>query len=319
MKKFISFNLIFVLLLLCGCSDNKENKETRMMLDTVVTLTASCSEDAFAEAFTICESYENLFSKTRKGSDIYRLNKATDFIEVSEETAGIITDSLLYSKISGDKFDITVAPVVSLWDFENSKMPSRDEISSALENVDYNKIQIQGTNNIFLNGAQVDLGAMAKGYIADQLLKHFKLKNASKGIIDLGRNIVVFGDRDYDVGIVDPFESDKTAAVVTVRNKSVVTSGTYERSFKKNGKLYHHIIDPETGYPAETDLASATIIGDSCVQADALSTICILVGKEKAKEIVQSFPGVNAVFIDTKGNVSYTDGLAEIDGKIVIK
>ena len=319
MKKFISFNLIFVLLLLCGCSDNKENKETRMMLDTAVTLTASCSEDAFAEAFAICENYENLFSKTRKGSDVYRLNEATDFIEVSAETAEIIGDSFVYSKISGDKFDITVEPVVSLWDFENSKMPSRDEISSALENVDYNKIQIKDTNHIFLNGARVDLGAMAKGYIADKLLEHFKLKNASKGIIDLGRNIVVFGDRDYDVGIVDPFATDKTAAIVTVRNKSVVTSGTYERSFKKNGELYHHIIDPETGYPAETDLASATIIGDSCVQADALSTICILAGKEKAKEIVQSFPGVNAVFIDTEGNISYTDGLAEIDGKIVIK
>lgn len=318
MKKLISFNLILVLLLLCGCARDRQKSKTKLMLDTVITLTADCNEQTLSEAFSLCESYEKLFSKTQENSDVYRLNEASGYIEVDLKTARLIEDSFQYSKLSGNRFDITVAPVVSLWDFQKGIIPPHSEISGVLEKVGYKKIQID-KNRVFLNGAQIDLGAIAKGYIGDRLLEFFRQENVSSGILDIGRNIVVFGDRTYDIGIVKPFSNDEMAAVLSVRNKSVVTSGIYERSFEKDGKLYHHILDPSTGYPVETDLASATIICDSCVDADALSTVCILVGKERAKEIIESTPDTSAVFIDTSGQISYTEDLTEKDGKIVLR
>ncbi len=308
MKKFVSLNLSFVLLLLCGCIA-QENKDTRFLLDTVVTLTANCSAETLDGAFELCETYEKLLSRTIKGSDVYTLNNSDGFCEVDNHTKAIIEKAVYYGDLSNGKFDITIYPVSSLWDFNNQIIPSRDEIAEALKNVDYQSIETSG-NNVNLNGKQIDLGGIAKGYIADRLLEYFKENNISEGIIDLGGNLVVFGDRDYTVGIKQPFGDGELAATVKVRNKTVVTSGTYERYIEDGEKKYHHILDKTTGYACESDLASATIIGDSSFDADALSTVCILLGLDKAKELIENTPTTEAVFIDIDGKLHYTSGLA---------
>lgn len=318
MKKIISLNLGLVLLLLCGCAATQENKDTRVMLNTVVSLTAACDSKTLDGAFELCENYENLLSRTVKDSDVYRLNQSSGFVEVSQHCKTIIEKSLFYANLSDGKFDITVYPVSSLWDFNNNVIPSRDEIAEALKNVDYQSIEINN-NKINLNGKQIDLGGIAKGYIADRLLDYFKQNEVPEGIIALGGNLIVFGDRDYNIGIKKPFSDGEYAATVKLRNKTVVTSGTYERYIKQNDSLYHHILDPDTGYACNSDLWSATIISDSSIDADALSTICILFGLDRAKELIENTADTEAIFIDTDGKLHHTSGLEQINGVFTLK
>lgn len=318
MKKIISLNLSLVLLLLCGCDGTQENKDTRFLLDTVVSLTASCDNDTLDGAFALCEEYEKLLSRTIKGSDVHNLNNSDGFVEVSDDTLEIIKKSIFYAETSGGKFDITIYPVSSLWDFNNEIIPSRDEISEALKNVDYQSIETNG-NKVNLNGKQIDLGGIAKGYIADRLLEYFKQNEVTEGIIDLGGNLIVFGERDYTIGIKKPFSDSELAATVKLRNKTMVTSGTYERYIKKDDAHYHHILDPDTGYACESDLSSATIISNSSLDADALSTVCILMGLERAKELIENTADIEAVFIDTDGKLHYTSGLNLKNGVFTLK
>ena len=317
MKKIVSLNLSLVLLLLCGCTGKLENKDTRFLFDTVVTLTANCSNETLDGAFELCENYEKLLSRTVQDSEVYTLNNTEGFVEVSDDTLGIIEKSLYYANLSNGKFDITIYPVSSLWDFNNQIIPSRDEICEALKNVDYQSIKIEG-NKINLNGRQIDLGGIAKGYVADRLSEYFKEMKVSEGIIDLGGNLLVFGDRDYTVGIKQPF-SDELAATLKMRNKTVVTSGTYERYIPADIKLYHHILDPDTGYACDTDLTSATIIGNSSMDADALSTVCILIGLENAQKLIENTADTEAVFIDNDGKLHYTSGLSFKDDVFTLK
>ena len=317
MKKIISLNLSLVLLLLCGCAA-QENKDTKFLLDTVVTLRATCDSETLGGAFELCQNFENLLSRTVKDSDVYTLNNSNGFVEVDSHTSKIIKQAVYYGDLSGGKFDVTIYPVSSLWDFNNEVIPSRDEIAEALKNIDYQSIEVDD-NRVNLNGKKIDLGGIAKGYIADRLLDYFKEHGVAEGIIDLGGNVVVFGERDYTVGIKKPFTDSEIAASLVVKNKSVVTSGTYERYVKADITLYHHILDPKTGYACDTDLTSSTIISDSSMQADAYSTICILLGLEKAKEFIEKESGVEAIFIDNDGKIHYTSGLSLNNNKFALK
>lgn len=317
MKKILLINLTFVLLMLCGCVQ-QENNDTRFLLDTVVTLTANCDNATLDGAFALCEDYEKLLSRTIKGSDVYNLNNSDDFTDVSEHTQKIIEKAVYYGDLSGGKFDITIYPVSSLWDFNNEVIPTRDEIAAALKNVDYQSVEISDLG-VNLNDKKIDLGGIAKGYIADRLCEYFKKNDVTEGIINLGGNVVVFGERDYTVGIKKPFAEGELAASVKVRNKTIVTSGTYERYIPADTMLYHHILDPKTGYACETDLCSATIISNSSIDADALSTVCILLGLDKAKELIENTADTEAIFIDNNNNLHYTSGLLRNNDQFTLK
>lgn len=309
MKKITSLSMAIICLLLIGCNEKPKNlKSSRFMLDTIVTLDINCDQKTLEEAFLLCEKYENLLSKTRKNSDVYKLNNANDYITVSKDTVKIIKRSVYFSGLSGGLFDITICPVTNLWDFEGTTLPDRKEIEEAIKNVNYERIKTDG-EKVFLNGTEIDLGGIAKGYIADKLLSFFKEKNVADGIINLGGNVIVFGDKEKSVGIAKPFSENEIVAKVKLKNKSIVTSGTYERFIDIDGKIYHHILDPKTGYSCETDLNSATVIGDTSLDLDALSTICILLGKEKATKLIEQTENTEAVFIDKQGKLTYTKGL----------
>jgi thiamine biosynthesis lipoprotein len=316
MKKLTSVYILLLAFCLCGCQSNTVNTDTQFVLDTVAKLTADCSSETLNSAFELCRDYEKLLSRTKKESAVYKLNNSNGFIETDAETLKIIERSIYFSKLSDGKFDITILPVSSLWDFNNQIVPPKDEIAEALKNIDYEAIEIVG-EEINLNGKKIDLGSIAKGYIADKT-KDFLLKNgATEGIVNLGGNVVIFG-KEYKIGIQKPF-SDSIAANLYLKDKSVVTSGIYQRYIETDDRLYHHIIDPETGYGVENELASVTVIGNSSMDCDALSTVCMLVGTEKATEIINSITDTEAVFIDKNGKLTYTDGLVMKKDNIYLK
>ena len=302
-------------LLLTGCSGAKSSTQTDqdltytdMLFDTVIKIQIldPADESILDGLKKLCEKYDTMFSATNTDSELYKLNHANGQpFTVSSETANLIQEGIHYSELSGGAFDLTIEPVSALWDFKADKptVPSSDAIAQAVSHVDYTKVDIQD-NTVTLEDpeAGIDLGAIAKGYIADQVKTYLKKQGIKHAIINLGGNVDVIGTKPdgskYNIGIQKPFdESGEAITSVQLKDQTVVTSGIYERYFKKNGKLYHHILDPRTGYPCENNLYSVSIITDSSTKADALSTTCFLLGYEKGMELIQSMDGVEAIFI----------------------
>lgn len=314
MKKSLYLSTALFLVFLCSCT-SAQNTATEIYFDTAVTITAPCSDKVLNGAFSLCEKYENTLSRTKEKSEVSLLSNGEN--KVSPDTLEVIKKGLYYCNYSDGRFDITISPVVDLWDFKNEIVPTRDEISEALKNVDYQSIDVF-QNTVNTHGKSIDLGGIAKGYIADKLLEYFKDNGVKSGIINLGGNVTVFGNDFYNIGIKKPFTDSDIVATVKLRDKSVSTSGVYERCFKRDDVLYHHIIDTKTGFPADTDLLSASVIGDTSADCDALSTICILSGLRDAKIAIENTDGFEAVFIDKDYNLSVTSGLKIKDGIITL-
>ena len=315
MKKIVSVQMLFVMLLLCGCAQN-ENTATQFVLDTVATITADCDTAVIGEAFAHCSQYEKILSRTVEGSDVDRLNNTDGFVKVSKDTENIVRRSLYYSDLTGGRFDITIGAISRLWDFGGGIVPDRSQIADALRSVDYHSIEIDG-DGINLNGSIIDLGGIAKGYIADRVKEYLLESGAKHGIINLGGNVVVFG-REYTVGIEEPFTGD-IAATVKLKDKTAVTSGTYQRYIESDGTLYHHVLDPETGYGVQNGLTSVTVIGESSFDCDALSTCCLLLGLEDGIALIEKTEDTEAVFIDENGKITVTSGLSIKNKKILYK
>lgn len=236
---------------------------------------------------------------------------------VSDILSGILQTGLQYSKASRGNFDITIAPVTSLWDFkaENPGVPDDKVIKEALEYVDYRKLSVEGKRLCIMQpGQKIDLGGIAKGYIADDLKKYLQEQGVSGATINLGGNVLCIGAKNdggaFRIGIQKPFaDRNETVAVVGIKNLSVVSSGVYERYFRtKDGKLYHHIMNPKTGYPFENDLYGVTILSENSVDGDALSTTCFALGREKGMEYINSLGDVYALFITSDGRLWYSEG-----------
>lgn len=316
MKKNITLPMMLILLLLCGCNSGEtENSETRFLLDTVCTVTADCGDDIINGAFSLCEDLERTLSKNVKDSDVYRLNNTEGFVSVSPDTLKTVERALYYSELSGGKFDITIAPVSVLWDFKNQVVPDRNEIAEALKNVDYHSVKIK-KSEISLNGKQIDLGGIAKGYIADKATEYLKENGVKKALINFGGNICMIGQ--YNIGIKKPFD-DSVMASIEIKDKCAVTSGIYERYIEKDGKTYHHILDPKTGYGVENELAAVTVIGEKALDCDALSTVCMLLGAEDGLEIINRTADTEAVFIDRDWGITLSSGLYRENDKIYFK
>lgn len=301
--------------------------KTDYLLNTIVTVTIYDTQDQaiLNGALELCRKYENLLSPTIESSELYRLNheelpKDQDgFYELSDETAEVISQGLTYCKLSGGAFDISIEPVSSLWDFTsgNGKVPDKTAIEAALPLVDYRNITLKGNRIRFeKDGMAINLGAIAKGYIADRMKDYLLEKGVESAIIDLGGNILCVGRRPdnspFRIGIQKPFaDRSETEAVMEIADKSVVSSGIYERYFRQNGVLYHHILNPSTGYPYENNLVSVTIISAKSVDGDGLSTTCFALGLEKGMELVNSLPDVQAVFITDDYQLHYSQDFDE--------
>lgn len=284
-------------------------------MDTVCTITADCDEEYIDGVFELCAQYESLLSRHKNESDVSKLNHYDEY-EISPETLHVLVQALYYCQKTGGKYDITITPLSMLYDFNKKIAPTEEEAQKKLYKVGYNRIEIKG-NYVDLHNTEIDLASIAKGYIADKAVEYLKENGAKNGIVNLGGNVKVFG-KAYNVGIQKPF-SDEIMLTVKLKNTSAVTSGTYQRYFKKDGKTYHHILDVKTGMPLNTDLTSVTVLGESSAECDVLSTVCMILGEESAKKLINETKGYEAIFIKEDNSVSVTDGLKLKKNKVIYK
>lgn len=302
------------------------------LLHTVCTIQIYDSTDynLLNECFAVINKYEKIFSRTLESSEVYQINHASadskhpqTTFTVSDELKDILEFSLAYGAHSNGALDVSIAPLSSLWDFSNlehkTSAPSADDIAAAQELVDYTGISLNGNTLSFAKaGMQLELGAVAKGYIADRVKDFLLSKGVTSALINLGGNILLVGEKpdgsSFNVGIQKPFE-DRDAVVVAIselKDCSMVSSGIYEQYFyDTDGTFYHHILDAGTGYPCTTGLLQVTIISKDSATGDALSTACFALGLEKGMELIHSLPDVYAVFITSDGELHFSDGFLE--------
>lgn len=309
--------IIAVILFITGCSVPPKSESltmTGIYFDTVISVEVwGAGQDVLDQCDSICSHYEQLFSPTIETSEISKINKAAGApVQVSEETAELIQKGIEYGRISDGLFDITVAPAADLWDFHDraiKETPDPAALSEAVQHIDYQKVQVEGTTITLQDpDAQIDLGGIAKGYIADRLKDYLKEAEIEHALINLGGNTLAIGGRydgsDFVIGIQEPFaDSGKVLAVLSISDLSVVSSGNYERYFEKDGVIYHHILDPRTGYPVQNELSQVTILSEYSVDGDALSTACFASGLNEGMKLIRSIDGVEAVFVTKDGAI----------------
>lgn len=312
--------LTSMVLFLSGCSGLPTKRDqiyTDTLFDTIIRIEIydAVDDDVLKGCEELCKKYDTMFSNKIEDSEISQINNAGgNAVEVSDDTITLIKKGLYYSELSQGIFDITIAPVSNLWDFKSEEpvLPTADAIAEAVSHVDYNNIIIKD-NTVRLTdpNAGIDVGAIAKGYIADKVKDYLEDQGVKHAIINLGGNVLAMGSKldgsDYNIGIQKPFDdTGEPITSVKISDKSIVTSGIYQRYFEVDGKIYHHILDPNTGYPCENNLNSVTIITDSSLTADALSTTCFLLGYDKGMNLIDQLDNVDAVFITTDNKIHYS-------------
>ncbi|MDE6850958.1 MAG: FAD:protein FMN transferase [Lachnospiraceae bacterium] len=329
----------------------EECSTTGFAFDTVYTITIYHGGDQkMLDACTAkCAQFEQIFSRTLETSELYQINRLSKEykagnqetiedlqqegklpayqaledgsleIQVSEPLAELIAAGIRYGEISQGNFDITIEPVSSLWDFtaDHPVLPEPSALEHALPYVNYRTISLQ-KQKLRLNqpGIGLDLGGIAKGYIADQLKEYLTGQGVDSALIDLGGNILCVGGKpdgsDFRIGIQQPFaDRNETIATVALQGQSVVSSGIYERYFMEQDTMYHHILDPGTGYPRESDLVAVTIISDRSVDGDGFSTTCFGLGLEEGMKLINQTDGVTAAFITRDEKLHYAQGFQE--------
>ena len=344
--------LVCPMLLFTGCENitdadtsttgNEPISISSIKLNTAVQITIYDSQDKslLDDCLALCDRYELIFSRTNENSELYKLNHRKDTSDkdpnadgqttpypvsgtadtwhISEDLASLLSQGLSITRESDGAFDIAIAPLTSLWDFtaEDPKVPDDAAIQKALPLCSSDGVTIDGQDiTLPSDDIQFDVGAIAKGYIADRMKDLLVKKGVKSAIINLGGNVLCIGSKPdgtpFKVGIQKPFaDRNETEAVMDITGKSVVSSGIYERCFKQGGKLYHHILNPQTGYPYENGLISVTIISDQSVDGDALSTTCFALGLEDGLKFAEK-KGVHAVFITEDYELHYTDGFQD--------
>lgn len=315
---------ILLIALFSGCSREKEPiSKSGFYFDTVIKITAydSAYESLLEDCLALADTYEKYFSATLPDSDIAKINQAKGTpVEVHDETIELLEYGLYYSRLSEGGFDITIGALSSLWNFgkNEGEIPSDAEILQAMDTIDYHNVVIDGNTVALKNpDSQIDLGAIAKGYIADKMKEYLHAKGMTEGIINLGGNVLCIGPKTdgspYTIGIQKPFDETGTPiAAVEVTNQTVVSSGIYERYFTVNDKLYHHILNPKTGYPYENELYGLTIICNQSVDGDGLSTTCFALGLEQGMALIESLPDTEAIFITSDGELHTSSGIGTI-------
>ena len=287
-------------MLLAGCGRNsvREASGTGTYFDTVIDIRIYDTEaDKLLQAcFDECARLEDILSAHQESSELFAVNHRTEqTITVSEDLAACIEQGLLYGDLSDGAFDITILPLRELWDFESEdpSVPKQEAIEDALANVDYRKVHLNGTTLTFDDpSTQIDLGGIAKGYISARLKEYLQSQGCTSALINLGGNVSAIGAKPdgskWVVGIQEPYADRGTVFdTLEIDGGSVISSGTYERYFTVGDVSYHHILDPATGYPVQTDLQQVTVVGDDDVRGDAFSTIGILIGREAAEKLAE--------------------------------
>lgn len=313
---------------MCACSGKgqaevKEYTNTDFVMDTVVSETLyTAGNDVNSGIGEILEEVENQYlSWTEEGSEVYQIDQnAGKTVQISDELAGYLDKILDIAEASGGAFDPTMGKVIQLWDIggENPRIPSQDKLDSLLNDTGYQKVVLDG-NQITLNsGAALDLGAVGKGIGCDAVLGFLKEQEEVFGmILNLGgSSVMTYGEKPdqtpWRVAVRDPrdTEGDYLGIINMNDGEFLSTSGDYEKYFMENGKRYHHILDPATGYPVWNGLTAVTVICNSGLTADALSTACFVLGRENAAGLLEKY-GADALFVDEEHKIYMTDGMQD--------
>lgn len=310
----------------CAPRAQGEISRTDYVLGTVcsVRLIEGGSAKTNDEIFERLRQIEDRMSANKDGTEIAAVNAAAGGapVKVSADTFSVISKALDYAKLTQGGFDPTVGPLVKLWNIgsEGAKVPPKEAIAAAVKLIDYRKVELDHINltvRLKSPGMRLDLGAIAKGYSADEVASICERHRVKAAVVDLGGNVLVYGAKKdgspWRVGVQDP-KSDRGEylGLVTGKSMTVVTSGIYERFFIENGVRYHHILDTKTGYPVSNSLVSVSIIAERSIDADGLSTSVFALGLENGMKLVKSLPGVNAIFVDDKNRVFLSPGANKI-------
>ena len=327
-KKFFVFITILILIFtVSSCSKEEQIISNRTFaLDTLVEIKlyqyagGRLDDSIITGAFELISSLEDTLSVHVEGSDVYNLkeNAGIEATQVSDIAYKVIYDSLKYSELTGGLFDVTAGPLIDLWaiDPPYGHVPTQNELASVLPLINYKDIEFMDNNNILLKkeGMTVNLGAIAKGAIADEVKDYLIDNGVKNAMINLGGNILLVGSKlggkDFAIGIQDPNDDrGRYLLVVNINDEALVSSGDYERYFEQDGKIYHHILNPETGYPADTNIKQVTIIAPESEMADGLSTSVLLLGLKDGIALVESLDDVEAIFITKDNKIYVTEGL----------
>lgn len=322
--------LIILTVLLSACSPSEQAEfisRTEFLMDTVMTVRIydKQNEKILDKVFDRLVEIEERMSSTIDTSDISNINKNAGIkaVTVNPDTYYVLEKAKYYASLSDGKYDPTVGVLADLWnitgeDIERDEIPSEDEIQRAKALVDFNDLELLGDNQVFLKkeGMRITLGSIVKGYAADEVKRILAENKVNSAIIDLGGNLYLMGKKldgsRFRIGIQDPFRPKGSyAGILEVTDQSVVTSGDYERYIIYQGKKYNHIIDTETGYPVDNEITGISIISDSSIDGDALSTTIFALGLDKGMEFVNSLEGIEAIFITKDKSIYLTSGLKD--------
>lgn len=321
---------IFLIFSLIGCTnsndDSKPLSKTEYFMGTVVTVTLydNKSEKIIDKAFEEVNKIEQLVSINMEGTELDEVNNNAGIkpVKVSDDTYNIIKKGLEYSSLTNGSFDITIGPLVKLWSIglPEAKVPTIEEIKEKIQYINYNDVELNNSEKtVFLKkpGMIIDLGGIAKGYTADVIAQTLKDEGVEKAIIDLGGNIYALGEKAentlWRIGIQNPDQTrGEIVGSINVKDKSIVTSGIYERFIEQDGVKYHHILSPKSGYPYDNEIAGVTIISDKSIDGDALSTSVFSMGITKGLEFINSLPDTEAIFITKDHKIYLTEGSQEI-------
>ena len=289
-----------------------------LAFNTAITLQAFAPEQACLAAFERVRKgarrFERLFSRTLPHSDISRLNRAEGIpIEISRDTADLLECALSYCADSDGRFDITMGAAVQLWDLRRAIIPLQDELREAVAHVDWRGVRVWeegGRHFAQLTDPQaaVDVGGIAKGWIADKFTNALVEAGLENFLINLGGNVVAHGEKPggaaWNIGIRDPRNEGDIVGAMPIRNASTVTSGIYERCCEVSGKFYHHILSPETGMPVETDVAGVTVVADRSIDAEGYSTTLLALGTARGLAFAREHPAIRkAIFVTRNRDV----------------
>ena len=331
MKKIKCAAALLSVMILCSCgSDSSVGKSSESVssgkdfsdseffaMDTIITVKAygENGSDAVKAASEKINSLEKLFSVTEEESDISKINK-NGSADVSDDTAYVVSEALGFCESTGGALDITMYPVLLEWGFttDEFRVPTDEEISEALAKTGYEDVSVSGNNISVPDGYMLDLGSCAKGYASDEMIEAMEEYGITSAIVNLGGNVRTLGTKpdgsEWSVGIEDPFSPNEILGILGVSDKAVITSGGYQRYFTDDeGNVYIHIIDPETGRPANSGLASVTVIGDSGLMCDALSTSLFVMGREKAADYWRKNGGFDMILVTNSGTLVMTEGI----------
>ena len=293
-------------------ASSNEVKREFFAMDTFVSAKVKgfAAKDAAGGISTLVRELDSKqLSRYTSGSEISRINSEAETV-LSDEMRDYITELLEVDKMSGGKFDIALGAVSDLWSFNDSpRVPSTDELTEALSRSGSDKLSLSGNTLTRADGCIIDLGSAGKGIALDKVKSYLSDKKISSAVVSVGGSVLLYGKGSFNVGVRDPWgEAGRSVMTVKLGAGCVSTSGSYERCFEQGGKRYHHILDPDTGLPVENGLVSVTVISDSGLLSDALSTACFVLGAEGGAKLAAKY-GCEAIFITEDKKVICTDGI----------